>query len=88
MTGILSAQADELRARSEALMQKAYNLFCQSWNERIGGYSDTAAKTLPTCLGSVMNPHICGQLPRRSAGRLPSKVILREERASLSVIVS
>ena len=35
MTGILSAQADELRARSEALIQKADNLICQSWNERM-----------------------------------------------------
>jgi hypothetical protein len=35
MTGILSAQADELRARGEALIQKADNLVCQSWNERM-----------------------------------------------------
>jgi hypothetical protein len=35
MAGILSDQADELRARGEALIQKADNLVCQSWNERM-----------------------------------------------------
>lgn len=35
MTGILSAQADELRSRGEALLQKSDNLACQSWNERM-----------------------------------------------------
>lgn len=35
MTGILSAQADELRSRGEALLQKSDNLTCQSWNERM-----------------------------------------------------
>lgn len=35
MTGILSAQADELRCRGDALLQKSDNLTCQSWNERM-----------------------------------------------------
>ena len=35
MTGILSAQAEEMRAKGEALIQKADNLACQSWNERM-----------------------------------------------------
>jgi hypothetical protein len=33
--GVLSAQADELRSRGEALLQKSDNLACQSWNERM-----------------------------------------------------
>ena len=35
MTGILSRQADELRAKGEALIREADNLACQSWNERM-----------------------------------------------------
>ncbi|UZE49818.1 hypothetical protein ONR75_03195 [Rhodopseudomonas sp. P2A-2r] len=35
MTGILSAQADEMRGRGEALIKQADNLACQSWNERM-----------------------------------------------------
>jgi hypothetical protein len=38
MTGILSAQADEMRNKGEAVIQKADNLTCQSWNE--GMWSD------------------------------------------------
>ena len=48
MTGILSAQADDLRSRGEALLQKSDNLACQSWNERMwsdGDAIETAARS-------------------------------------------
>ena len=35
MTGILAAQADEMRGRAEALMRQADKLSCESWNERM-----------------------------------------------------
>lgn len=35
MTGILAAQADEMRGRAEALMKQADKLSCESWNERM-----------------------------------------------------
>jgi phage FluMu protein Com len=35
MTGILAAQATDMRAKAEALIKQADNLACQSWNERI-----------------------------------------------------
>lgn len=35
MTGILAAQADEMRSKAEALMRQADKLACESWNERM-----------------------------------------------------
>jgi hypothetical protein len=35
MTGILAEQSDKCRAEGEALIRKADNLACQSWNERM-----------------------------------------------------
>ncbi|WP_398468029.1 hypothetical protein [Tardiphaga sp.] len=35
MTGILAGQADEMRAKAEAMMRQADKLSCESWNERM-----------------------------------------------------
>ena len=35
MTGMLSAQAAEMRAKGEALIKQADKLLCESWNERM-----------------------------------------------------
>jgi hypothetical protein len=35
MTGILAAQADEMRVRAEAMLRQADKLSCESWNERM-----------------------------------------------------
>ncbi|MGM4916307.1 hypothetical protein [Tardiphaga sp. 813_E8_N1_3] len=35
MTGMLAAQADEMRSKAEALMKQADRLSCESWNERM-----------------------------------------------------
>ena len=34
MTGILAEQSEKCRSEGEALIRKADNLACQSWNER------------------------------------------------------
>jgi len=36
MTIVLARNADDLRARGEALIREADDLTCQSWNERCG----------------------------------------------------
>lgn len=43
MTGILAGQADEMRARAEALMRQADKLLCESWNERTAAVPARAA---------------------------------------------
>jgi hypothetical protein len=50
MTGILAAQAAEMRAKGEAMIQQADKLLCESWNERMwsaGEPIDPLSQELP-----------------------------------------
>lgn len=57
MTGILSAQAAEMRAKGEALIKQADKLSCESWNERM--WSDGE----PIDPSPTINQAINGGLP-------------------------
>lgn len=72
MSGILSAQADELRARGEALLQKADNLVCQSWNERMWDDGELIGLLIIKRLTEVMRTlaHLTKNVP--AAGYLRS----------------
>jgi phage FluMu protein Com len=53
MTGILARQSDEARAEGEALIRKADNLACQSWNERM--WSDGGPAQPSPTIGRAIN---------------------------------
>jgi phage FluMu protein Com len=53
MTGILARQSDEARSAGEALIRKADNLACQSWNERM--WSDGGPAQPSPTIGQAIN---------------------------------
>jgi hypothetical protein len=53
MTGILARQSDEARSEGEALIRKADDLACQSWNERMWSDGEPAQPS-PT-IGQAIN---------------------------------
>jgi hypothetical protein len=53
MTGILAEQSAHLRAEGEAIIRKADDLACQSWNERL--WSDGGRAQPSPTIGQAIN---------------------------------
>lgn len=53
MTGILAEQSEQFRSQGEALIRKADNLACQSWNERM--WSDGGPAQPSPMIGQAIN---------------------------------
>jgi hypothetical protein len=53
MTGILAEQSEQFRSKGEALIRKADNLACQSWNERM--WSDGGPAQPSPTIGQAIN---------------------------------